>query len=468
MFPPPAHPLFSRARGDPCERRRGFLFLGPWMLRSYYKTIENRSVLVPVGSTAVVMMVATARFGAPWIPTLRLTIRTPRFARQAEVVGQRGTKRRLTSKTPDLLSAPSQIEWPIEPFGSFFANARADLPSLSAPCLSETRIVRDYRLLAELGRGSYGTVYKAVETTTGMPYAVKLCKEERLTSELRWSEVYVAHLCKECPQILKIHDAYCGTHCHAYLYECMSCDLHHYVQTQHSEYLYREDCVVQRVQTELWAALAHLHGLSIVHRDMHSRNVLVRTAAVDYHDKATSSQSGVSAPSQVVAAVRLADFGLACFCDGATGRIPKCTLPCAAEHATPPEFHFAAGLQWNEIPQVPQVARRPACCRDAVSHAIDVWQLGAVLAEMVSGRPVFQADKHDGKFPSAVAVLVFHLGPVPQDLVPRLGWSVPAKWRVAHESSCVTSKLYRGWVLHTPFIAECLRYAPAGRPHPRQ
>ncbi len=58
-------------------------------------------------------------------------------------------------------------------------------------------------------------------------------------------------------------------------------------------------------------------------------------------------------------------------------------------------------------------------CRFSVVGSLDVWSLGCVICELVSGRPVFPADSED----ELIVMIVDMIGPPPKTILgtPRAG-----------------------------------------------
>ena len=115
--------------------------------------------------------------------------------------------------------------------------------------------------------------------------------------------------------------------------------------------------LVARATFQLASALAHLHGMGVVHGDLKPANVLLRDI-VDVKDEAKAAS---------MLHLKLCDFGFACKCDDKKLRC-YCGTPAylAPEVATPTDAH-----------------------RGYHGKPVDMWALGCVLYEMLHASRAF-------------------------------------------------------------------------------
>ncbi len=203
----------------------------------------------------------------------------------------------------------------------------------------------DYELLEEIGRGGAGVVFRARQRSLDRVVALKvLCagpfadaaSRERLLGEAR----AVARL--NHPHIVAV-------------YEAGEMDGQPYFTMEWVPGRTLADVTqtgpVPARRAALWmrkvaAAVAHAHAASVLHRDMKPSNILL-----DLQDEP-----------------RVADFGLAKVVDGAWAMANTMAL-CGSPAYMPPE-------QANAEP-------------GTLAPAMDVYGIGAVLYELVTGRPPF-------------------------------------------------------------------------------
>ena len=230
----------------------------------------------------------------------------------------------------------------------------ADLAPLAARVRESTalgggplqgRTVGQYQVLERVGGGGMGVVYKALDTRLGRTVALKflqprLSEDDSAGERFRLEARAIAAL--EHPNICTIHEI--GETSDGQLFLTMP--------------LYDGETVQQRIQkgplpigdavaigVQVARALAKAHARGIVHRDIKPSNILVTSDGV----------------------VKLLDFGIA--------KLVDVTLT------------GAAGPLGTVAYMSPEQARG-----EAVDHRTDIWSLGVVLFEMLSGQRPFPGD----------------------------------------------------------------------------
>src|SRR5262249_51963412 len=144
---------------------------------------------------------------------------------------------------------------------------------------------------------------------------------------------------------------------------------------------------------------AHANG--VIHRDLKPANILLMNES-----EGAMAQPGDRSPtaSRLVSLVpKITDFGLA-KCAGGDSDAPDLPGPTVTGEVLGTPIYMA--------PEQAMVPRRP------VGPAADVYALGAILYELLTGRPPFT-----GESPLATVLQVLHNDPVPvtslQPSVPR-------------------------------------------------
>lgn len=209
------------------------------------------------------------------------------------------------------------------------------------------RILGPFRLLSKLGQGGVGVVYAAEVIATGQRVALKFLLdlgrlEASQVERFRREGELAARLTH--PGIVRIHDAgqIEGTPYLAYelVEDAKTLD----VAARELDVLGRLKLVRQVAE-----AVASAHALGIVHRDLKQLNVLVDTEG----------------------RARVCDFGLA-----TAGDLTRLTRSQAflgtPSHMAPEQLEGGSSER----------ARAPT---------VDVWALGVILFECLTGRPVFEA-----------------------------------------------------------------------------
>lgn len=128
--------------------------------------------------------------------------------------------------------------------------------------------------LEKVGEGASGTVYKAT-MSNGQVVAVKqMVIAKQVKPEILVNEITLMRMCKGSPVIVEYHDSYIksGTLWVAMelivgqsLADMIAADTERTMSEELIAYLLRETLV----------ALAHLHGMGIIHRDIKSDNMMV-------------------------------------------------------------------------------------------------------------------------------------------------------------------------------------------------
>lgn len=279
----------------------------------------------------------------------------------------------LEAKTPELQDLMARLE-------------RLPGESLSAQD-SHIRNFGDYELQAELGRGGMGVVFRAHQVSLNRPVALKMILAGQLASleaveRFRMEAEAAAHL--DHPNIVPVYEV--GTR-----------DGHHYFSMKlipgrslseakqdwsvirsdepdsartHAELRIRQRDVARLMET-LARAVDHAHQRGVLHRDLKPGNVLIDEAGEPH----------------------ITDFGLAKRMDGDSQLTVSQAIVGTPAYMSPEQ---AAG------------AKR-------LTTATDVYGLGAILYELLTGRRLFQGDS-----PTQILRMVLETEPTaPRAIEPR-------------------------------------------------
>ena len=225
-----------------------------------------------------------------------------------------------------------------------------------------------YQLLAKLGEGGMGEVYKGVDTRLGRPVAVKFLSSELADAAGRGRFQREAQLASSLnhPHILTVHDVgeFAGRH---YLVTELvdGGTLQHWALAETRTWKQIVDLLVGIAD-----GLAAAHTAGIMHRDIKPANILV--GANGY--------------------AKLADFGLAKLAD--TSRTDAHDTVAAA----PTQLGVIVGTVPYMSPE--QAAGRPLDTRS------DIFSFGVVLYELLAGHRPFE-----GKTDLEVMQTVIHAAP---------------------------------------------------------
>ncbi|XP_077646540.1 serine/threonine-protein kinase PAK 3-like [Lonchura striata] len=199
--------------------------------------------------------------------------------------------------------------------------------------------MKKYRAFEELGRGGFGAVYKALDTSTGQQVAIKIMSlQEKMSEELAVNEILVMRDSRN-PNIVSYLDSYLVD---AELWLVMEfMDGGTLFDVLRAVYL--EEGQIGAVCRECLQGLHFLHSRQVIHRDIKSGNVLM----------------GMDG------SVKLADFGL-----------------CAQ---LSPERSKRSSRVGTPSWMAPEVVRG-----EAYGPKVDIWSLGIMGLEMVEGEAPYE------------------------------------------------------------------------------
>ena len=244
--------------------------------------------------------------------------------------------------------------------------ANADLADLLGPMLGRepggdtepesARVLGDYRLVRELGRGGMGVVYEAWQRSLDRRVAVKV-----LAPGLLGSPAAVARFRREANAAGRLH--------HPNIVEVLGCGSEsdqHFFAMQFVEGKPLHECLARfreparavAIATQLADALMHAHSHGVVHRDVKPANVLVRADDV----------------------ALLTDFGV------------------ARDEALPSLTRDGSFLGTPDYASPEQVRG------EGIDARSDVWSLGVVLHELLTGTRPFAAPTQEALLRSILMV----------------------------------------------------------------
>ncbi|KAH8916585.1 Pkinase-domain-containing protein [Atractiella rhizophila] len=229
----------------------------------------------------------------------------------------------------------------------------------AAPAKAEPRRVRfnvgsKYHVMDVIGEGAYGVVCSAVHRPTGQKVAIKkiapfdhsmFCL--RTLRELKLLKYFQEQNVSE--NIISIVDIIKPPSLDAFkevylIQELMETDMHRVIRTQD---LSDDHCQYFIYQT--LRAMKALHSADVIHRDLKPSNLLLN-ANCD---------------------LKVCDFGLA--------RSVRTAEPNGGETGFMTEY---VATRWYRAPEIMLTFKQ-------YTKAIDIWSVGCILAEMLSGRPLF-------------------------------------------------------------------------------
>jgi serine/threonine protein kinase/streptogramin lyase len=234
-----------------------------------------------------------------------------------------------------------------------------------------------YRIIREIGAGGMGRVFEAVDTRTGNTVAAKIMfasGEASFDALLRFQQEGAVLATLKHPNIVEVYSPFTEEHASCIVMEMLEGNSLGEILRSGTLPLPR----IKAIARQAAGALAYAHSKSIVHRDVKPDNIIV--VGEDH--------------------VKVTDFGIA--------RILRPDATINTMHST----GMSLGTPLYMAPEQVEGKR--------VDGRADVYSLGAVLYQMVTGRPPFE-----GTDPVTIAYKHVHEAPPPPSEIVA---DVPEDW----------------------------------------
>ncbi|KAK8947122.1 Cyclin-dependent kinase F-3 [Platanthera zijinensis] len=212
-----------------------------------------------------------------------------------------------------------------------------------------------YRLLKEIGNGTCGNVYKALNLHNNEIVAVKKMKRKFYSWEecLSLREVKLLQKLSH-PSIVKLEEIVKENNELFLIFEHMDCNLYQIMRDRQRPFSESE---IRTLMSQVLQGLVYMHRNGIFHRDLKPENLLVKNDII-----------------------KIADFGL------------------AREVTTYAPYTDYVSTRWYRAPEV-------LLQSSAYSPAIDMWAVGAILAELFTLNPLFPGESETDQMYKICTVL---------------------------------------------------------------
>jgi WD40 repeat protein len=281
---------------------------------------------------------------------------------QAEKEGQAPTLDELVAEHPDLAAELKEFFADRSSIQRLAAPVRAALTELTAG--TTVRYFGDYEILGEIARGGMGVVYRARQVTLNRPVALKMILAGQLASPAdvaRFRSEAEAAAGLDHPNIMPIYEINAYQEQHYFSMKLVEggslANWLAEVRAHRTELTPQDQANIARLVETVARAVHFGHQRGILHRDLKPANILLQLP-----EKATAVALYQAVPV-------VTDFGLAKRIAGGS----DLTAP-GAIVGTPS-----------------YMAPEQASGEKALSTAADVYSLGAILYELLTGQPPFRA-----------------------------------------------------------------------------
>ncbi|XP_057965208.1 serine/threonine-protein kinase MHK isoform X1 [Malania oleifera] len=205
-----------------------------------------------------------------------------------------------------------------------------------------------YKILKELGDGTCGRVYKAVNMETYEIVAVKKMKRKFYFWEdcMSLRELKALRKLKH-PNIIMLKEVVRENNELFFIFEYMEYNLYQIMKERRRHFSEEE---IRRFMSQVLQGLAHMHKNGYFHRDLKPENLLVTNDVI-----------------------KIADFGL------------------AREVSLTPPYTDYVSTRWYRAPEV-------LLQSSMYTPAIDMWAVGAILAELFTLFPIFPGESEIDQF----------------------------------------------------------------------
>ncbi|CAN1269446.1 Serine/threonine-protein kinase MHK [Linum perenne] len=199
-----------------------------------------------------------------------------------------------------------------------------------------------YRMLEELGDGTCGSVFRAINTDTYEIVAVKKMKRKFYFWEecMNLREVKVLQRLSH-PNIIKLKEVVRENNELFFIFEYMEHNLYQIMKERESPFTEKE---IRSFMAQVLQGLSNMHKNGYFHRDLKPENLLVTKDVL-----------------------KIADFGL------------------ARELSSHPPYTEYVSTRWYRAPEV-------LLQSSIYTPAIDMWAVGAILAELFTLSPIFPGE----------------------------------------------------------------------------
>lgn len=203
----------------------------------------------------------------------------------------------------------------------------------------------NYQKQEKLGEGTYGVVFKAIDKRTNQVVALKRIRLDQEEEGIPPTSIREISILKELhhPNVVGLNEVINSQGKLTLVFEYLEYDLKKFLDSQRVPL---KPDLIKSYTYQILAGLCYCHCHRIIHRDMKPQNLLINKLGL----------------------IKLADFGLA---RAFTIPLRNYTHEVITLWYRPPEILL--GSKFYSLP-------------------VDIWSTGAIVAEMISRKPLFPGD----------------------------------------------------------------------------
>nr|KJB51533.1 hypothetical protein B456_008G220700 [Gossypium raimondii] len=196
-----------------------------------------------------------------------------------------------------------------------------------------------YKLLREVGDGTFGCVWRAINKLSGEVVAIKKMKKKYYS----WEECVNLREVKSLrrmnhPNIVKLKEVIRENNVLYFVFEYMECNLYQLMKDREKHF---SEVEIRNWCFQVFQGLAYIHQCGYFHRDLKPENLLVSRDII-----------------------KIADFGL------------------AREISSHPPYTEYVSTRWYRAPEILLQSY-------LYTSKVDMWAMGAIMAELFTLRPLF-------------------------------------------------------------------------------
>eukprot|EP00919_Chromeraceae_sp_WS-2016_P046664 GHVR01110757.1.p1 GENE.GHVR01110757.1~~GHVR01110757.1.p1 ORF type:complete len:269 (+),score=44.17 GHVR01110757.1:79-885(+) len=214
----------------------------------------------------------------------------------------------------------------------------------------DKHVLRKYEIVHKLGKGAYGIVWKSIDKKTTEIVALKKifdAFQNATDAQRTFREIMFLNELTDHDNIVKMSNVLKADNDRdIYLvFDFMETDLHAVIRANILEEIHKQYIIYQ-----LLKSLKYMHSGELLHRDMKPSNILLNSECL----------------------VKVADFGLARSVASAE----------VNDTGTNPVLTDYVATRWYRAPEILLGSTK-------YTKGVDMWSLGCILGELLTGKPVF-------------------------------------------------------------------------------